>query len=292
EGRRCLRGRVLRPDRRGADAAAPARSARCLYTAAGQQPVRCLPGRLPRADRHPRPAAAPAGRRGGPGPRRAARTRGDRGLEDNHAQPAPIRCKRAAGRSRDAADRAQGPHPPAAPTTECMDPAARFPHLRAKIISRAMGRSKRVRRPARLVVECWSACATKPSARRAIMDFSFITIILQLICLECILSIDNAAVMGAMVAHLPADQPTPWPTRLRRLLGWSDRFLGSQQAAALKVGLFGAYAGRALMLVLAAVIIQMPWVHILGALYLLYLGIDFFAERYYHGPDEDQLKAQ
>src|SRR5262249_14043152 len=48
----------------------------------------------------------------------------------------------------------------------------------------------------------------------------------------------------------------------------------------------------ALMLVLAAVIIQMPWVHILGALYLLYLGIDFFAERYYHGPDEDQLKAQ
>jgi tellurite resistance protein TerC len=124
------------------------------------------------------------------------------------------------------------------------------------------------------------------------MDFSLFTIILQLIFLECILSFDNAAVMGAMVAHLPADQPTPWPRRLRGLFGWSDRFLGSQQAAALKVGLFGAYAGRALMLALAAVIIELPWVHILGALYLLYLSIDFLADRYYHRPGQDDSKAQ
>src|SRR5436309_1409220 len=73
------------------------------------------------------------------------------------------------------------------------------------------------------------------------MDIAIITIIVQLIFLECILSIDNAAVMGAMVANLPSEQPTPWPKSLRPLLGWADRFLGAQRDAALKVGLFGAY---------------------------------------------------
>jgi YkoY family integral membrane protein len=119
------------------------------------------------------------------------------------------------------------------------------------------------------------------------MDLAFVPIILQLVFLECILSIDNAAVMGAMVAHLPTDLPTPWPNRLRGWFRWADRLLGSQQKAALKVGLFGAYAGRALMLVLASIIIEMPWVQALGAIYLLYLGITYFAERY----REDQKAA-
>jgi tellurite resistance protein TerC len=118
------------------------------------------------------------------------------------------------------------------------------------------------------------------------IDIGIVTIIVQLIFLECILSIDNAAVMGAMVAHLPTDQLTPWPSRLRRALGWSNRLLGSQRDAALKVGLFGAYAGRALMLVLASVIIRMPWVHLLGALYLLYLGTSHFGNRYQASWDE------
>jgi tellurite resistance protein TerC len=121
-------------------------------------------------------------------------------------------------------------------------------------------------------------------------DIGSITIIVQLIFLECILSIDNAAVMGAMVAHLPTDQPTPWPKSLRGPLGWLDRLLGPQQEAALKVGLFGAYAGRALMLVLASAIIQLPWIHVLGALYLLYLGISHFAERYHAGRAEAEGK--
>src|SRR5262245_32254275 len=112
------------------------------------------------------------------------------------------------------------------------------------------------------------------------MDLSFTTVILQLVFLECILSIDNAAVMGAMVASLPTDQPTPWPAGLRGVFCWTDRLLGSQREAALKVGLFGAYAGRALMLALASIIIEMPWVHVLGAIYLLYLGAGYFAERY------------
>lgn len=106
----------------------------------------------------------------------------------------------------------------------------------------------------------------------------FLTVILQLIFLECILSIDNAAVMGAMVAHLPEDKTTPWPPALRPFLGWSDRLLGHQKAAALKVGLFGAYAGRVLMLGLATFIMQAPWMQILGALYLIHLAADHFAK--------------
>src|ERR1044071_8089769 len=108
---------------------------------------------------------------------------------------------------------------------------------------------------------------------RESMELAFVPIILQLVFLECILSIDNAAVMGAMVAHLPNDQPPPWPRRLRRTLRRLNRLLGSQREAALKVGLFGAYAGRVLMLVLASIIIDLVWGQALGRLDLLSLGV-------------------
>jgi tellurite resistance protein TerC len=112
------------------------------------------------------------------------------------------------------------------------------------------------------------------------MDAAIIPIILQLIFLECILSIDNAAVMGAMVAHLPNDQPPPWPKAFGRSLSLLNRVLGPQREAALRVGLFGAYAGRVLMLGLATIIIKLEWVQILGAAYLFYLAIGHFADTY------------
>ncbi|HEX5690940.1 MAG TPA: DUF475 domain-containing protein [Roseiflexaceae bacterium] len=118
------------------------------------------------------------------------------------------------------------------------------------------------------------------------LDFAAVTIIIQLVFLESILSIDNAAVLGAMVAHLPNDRPTPWPGFMRPLFGKLDPILGSQREAALKVGLLGAYGGRALMLVLASIIIELPWVHALGALYLLYLGISHFGERHRRGQED------
>jgi tellurite resistance protein TerC len=105
------------------------------------------------------------------------------------------------------------------------------------------------------------------------MDFSSITIILQLVFLEGILSIDNAAVLGAMVAHLPNDKPIPWPRWVPIPASWHGR-MGNQREAALKVGLLGAYIGRGLMLLLASVIIQVQWIRVLGAAYLLYLGIE------------------
>jgi tellurite resistance protein TerC len=126
------------------------------------------------------------------------------------------------------------------------------------------------------------------------IDLASVTIIIQLVFLESILSIDNAAVLGAMVAHLPNDRPTPWPRLLKPIFSRLDPILGSQREAALKVGLLGAYGGRALMLVLASIIIELPWVHALGALYLLYLGISHFGERHRRGQEdaEEHLSTQ
>jgi tellurite resistance protein TerC len=101
-----------------------------------------------------------------------------------------------------------------------------------------------------------------------------VIIVLQLIFLEGILSIDNAAVLGAMVSKLPADELVPWPHWLKFMHGWGDRVFGFQQAAALKVGLLGAYAGRTLMLLLATVVIENPWLRLLGAAYLFKLAIE------------------
>ncbi len=111
-----------------------------------------------------------------------------------------------------------------------------------------------------------------------------IFVVIQLIFLEGILSIDNAAVLGAMVSELPANKPIPWPKRLKFMDGHGERILGPQRAAALKVGLLGAYFGRALMLVMASFVIRNLWLRMLGAAYLFkisiaHLGIDPFAKR-------------
>lgn len=124
------------------------------------------------------------------------------------------------------------------------------------------------------------------------LDVSAITIIVQLIFLEGILSIDNAAVLGAMVAHLPDDRPIPWPRSLQFMARWADRTLGPQRQAALKVGLLGAYLGRGLMLVLAGIIIHQPWVRILGAAYLLYLAVDHFGDMYRPHDHHDEARLQ
>jgi len=105
-----------------------------------------------------------------------------------------------------------------------------------------------------------------------------VLIILQLIYLEGILSIDNAAVLGAMVSHLPRHDPIPWPRALRFLQNPVHRILGGQRPAALKVGLLGAYLGRGLMLFIATWVIQNKWLLVLGGLYLIKLGVDHLGE--------------
>jgi tellurite resistance protein TerC len=99
-------------------------------------------------------------------------------------------------------------------------------------------------------------------------------IILQLIVLEGLLSIDNAAVLGALVVPLPSDKPIEWPRALAKFGKRMHPLLGNQRSAALRVGLLGAYLGRGLMLALASVIISNPWLKIVGAIYLIRLAFD------------------
>lgn len=106
------------------------------------------------------------------------------------------------------------------------------------------------------------------------MDYSIIVIVIQLIFLEGILSIDNAAVLGAMVAPLPDDKKIPWPPFLQKFGDWLDPLLGFQRSAALRVGLLGAYFGRGLMLLIASFLIDNLWIRIVGAIYLIRLAFD------------------
>lgn len=92
-----------------------------------------------------------------------------------------------------------------------------------------------------------------------------IFILIQIIILDGILSIDNAAALAGIANTLP-DKPSP--------IKWLGK---TQREAALKAGIFGAYAGRGLMLLLATFIFANPWLQIAGAIYLFYLvGTHFF----------------
>ena len=116
------------------------------------------------------------------------------------------------------------------------------------------------------------------------MDWSILGIIIQLIFLEGILSIDNAAVLGALVAKLPSMLRVPWPPALAALGLRLDPLLGPQRSAALRVGLLGAYLGRGLMLTIASLIIQNPWLKLIGAIYLIHLAFESLGT----SPEEDE----
>ncbi len=110
------------------------------------------------------------------------------------------------------------------------------------------------------------------------VDLGFLYVIVMVIFLEGILSIDNAAVLGAMVSVLPTREMVPWPAPLRFLAQPVHKLLGGQQAAALKVGLLGAYLGRGAMLFFATIVIQNDWLKLLGALYLIKLAMENLGE--------------
>ena len=112
-------------------------------------------------------------------------------------------------------------------------------------------------------------------------------IVLQLIFLEGILSIDNAAVIGALVSPLPNDERVPWPKALKRLGDWLHPMLGNQRNAALRVGLLGAYVGRGAMLFLTSFLIHNSWIKVVGALYLIHLAFDNLEDMTGCGSEED-----
>jgi YkoY family integral membrane protein len=79
-------------------------------------------------------------------------------------------------------------------------------------------------------------------------------IILNLMVIETLLSVDNAAVLATMVIDLPREQ----------------------RSRALKYGIIGAYVMRGLCLFLAAWLVKIWWLKPLGGLYLIYLTFDHF----------------
>lgn len=114
-----------------------------------------------------------------------------------------------------------------------------------------------------------------------------VIIVLQLIFLEGILSIDNAAVIGALVSPLPDDKRVEWPKALQRFGEWLHPVLGNQRMAALRVGLLGAYVGRGAMLFLTSFLIHNSWIKIIGAAYLIHLAFDNLEDMTGGGGEED-----
>jgi len=86
-------------------------------------------------------------------------------------------------------------------------------------------------------------------------------IIINLILIESLLSVDNAAVLATMVMDLPPEL----------------------RGTALKYGILGAYVFRGLCLVFASFLIKVLWLKALGGLYLLWLFFKFFKDIFKYG---------
>ncbi len=84
-----------------------------------------------------------------------------------------------------------------------------------------------------------------------------VLIFLNIMILEIVLSIDNAAVLAAMVKELPKNQ----------------------QKKALTYGIAGAYLFRGLALLFASVLIKLVWLKVAGGLYLMYLAYNALSSK-------------
>lgn len=107
---------------------------------------------------------------------------------------------------------------------------------------------------------------------RQIIDnpLSSLLVIGNLIIIESLLSVDNAAVLATMVMDLP----------------------GKKRAAALRYGIIGAYFFRGLCLFFASLLVQIWWLKPLGGLYLLYLVWVWFKGRRTPRKDDDYFDKQ
>jgi YkoY family integral membrane protein len=100
------------------------------------------------------------------------------------------------------------------------------------------------------------------------MDFhvSDLLTIALLVVLEGLLSADNALVLAILVLGLPRDQ----------------------QKKALRYGILGAFVFRILATLLAVHLLELAWIKLIGALYLLYLTYSHF---FGHGGDAETRRA-
>jgi YkoY family integral membrane protein len=92
----------------------------------------------------------------------------------------------------------------------------------------------------------------------------------NLIIIESLLSVDNAAVLATMVMDLPKEE----------------------RARALRYGIIGAYVFRGICLLVAAWLVKIWWLKPLGGLYLLYLTYDYFKSKATVKTDDDTLDKE
>jgi YkoY family integral membrane protein len=89
----------------------------------------------------------------------------------------------------------------------------------------------------------------------------------NLIIIESLLSVDNAAVLATMVMDLPENQ----------------------RNKALKYGIWGAYIFRGLAMLFASILIQIWWLKPIGGFYLLYLVYDYWKGKQTETTEDDVL---
>lgn len=103
------------------------------------------------------------------------------------------------------------------------------------------------------------------------MDYhTAVVIIFNLILIESLLSVDNAAVLATMVMELPENQ----------------------RGRALRYGIFGAYFFRGLSLIFVSVLLELSFLKLLGGLYLLWLTIDYFYTKATPKKEDDLLQRK
>ena len=95
-------------------------------------------------------------------------------------------------------------------------------------------------------------------------------IILNLILIESLLSVDNAAVLATMVMDLPKEK----------------------REKALKYGIIGAYFFRGICLLFASYLISVIWLKALGGLYLIYIAVKYFIDKTKDKKEEEVVKKE
>ena len=108
----------------------------------------------------------------------------------------------------------------------------------------------------------WQDIISHPGASLAIIG--------NLIIIESLLSVDNAAVLATMVMDLPKDQ----------------------RDKALKYGIWGAYFFRGLAMIFASVLITIWWLKPIGGLYLLYLVYDWWKSKQTQTTEDDTIDKE
>ncbi len=105
----------------------------------------------------------------------------------------------------------------------------------------------------------WQDVINHPGASLAIIG--------NLILIESLLSVDNAAVLATMVMDLPQ----------------------AQRNKALKYGIWGAYIFRGLAMLFASLLIKIWWLKAVGGLYLLYLVYNWYRGKQTETTDDDLI---